>query len=152
MPLRENLDQLAKKTEEVERSRVNAYSRIDEQVRLLARAATLLDEKTTSLSTALSLASERVPGEEWMRFADFAAAGFDGEKLAAAKADNQAAEDRIAALQTELEATLSEIKKEGGSDALKAYLRNMKLPLFARATRVVQTVSDGLLPVKEVRS
>ncbi|MDH3746267.1 MAG: DNA recombination protein RmuC [Acidobacteriota bacterium] len=52
-PLRENLDRVSRSTEEIERSRVDAYSRIDEQVRLLARAAGQLDEKTTSLSTAL---------------------------------------------------------------------------------------------------
>lgn len=52
-PLRESLERLSEKTEQVERNRVNAYSRIDEQVRLLARATTRLDEKATSLSTAL---------------------------------------------------------------------------------------------------
>ncbi len=52
-PMRENLDRLTRSTQEIERSRVDAYSRIDEQVRLLARATGQLDEKTTSLSTAL---------------------------------------------------------------------------------------------------
>ncbi len=39
----------------------------------------------------------------------------------------------------ELAQTLSNIKEQGGSEALKAYLRNMRAPLFARASRVVQS-------------
>lgn len=38
----------------------------------------------------------------------------------------------------ELAATLTKIKSEGGSSALKAYIRNMRLPLLARAGRVVE--------------
>jgi regulator of protease activity HflC (stomatin/prohibitin superfamily) len=37
----------------------------------------------------------------------------------------------------ELAATLTHIKSEGGSTALKAYLRNMRVPLLGRASRVV---------------
>ncbi len=39
----------------------------------------------------------------------------------------------------ELAAVLTKIKAEGGADALTAYLRNMRVPLLARARRVVQT-------------
>ncbi|MBN1517297.1 SPFH domain-containing protein [Candidatus Sumerlaeota bacterium] len=39
----------------------------------------------------------------------------------------------------ELADTLRQIKQEGGSDALRAYLRNMRLPLLERAARIVQT-------------
>ena len=38
----------------------------------------------------------------------------------------------------ELARTLTTIKAEGGSDCLKAYLRNLKAPLYQRASRVVQ--------------
>jgi regulator of protease activity HflC (stomatin/prohibitin superfamily) len=38
----------------------------------------------------------------------------------------------------ELAATLTTIKKEGGSEALAAYLRHMRLPLLRRAKRIVQ--------------
>jgi regulator of protease activity HflC (stomatin/prohibitin superfamily) len=42
----------------------------------------------------------------------------------------------------ELANTLSSIKSEGGSEALRAYLRNMRVPLLERARRVVMT-SNG---------
>jgi hypothetical protein len=35
--------------------------------------------------------------------------------------------------------TLTRIKTEGGSQSLKAYLRNMRVPLLERARRIVQT-------------
>jgi regulator of protease activity HflC (stomatin/prohibitin superfamily) len=35
--------------------------------------------------------------------------------------------------------TLKKIKTEGGSEALKAYLRNMRVPLLERATRIIHT-------------
>lgn len=38
----------------------------------------------------------------------------------------------------ELANTLVEIKKEGGSEALKAYIRNMRVPLLERAHRIIQ--------------
>ncbi len=37
--------------------------------------------------------------------------------------------------------TLTHIKKEGGSKALEAYIRNLRVPLLKRAARVVQTTS-----------
>lgn len=37
--------------------------------------------------------------------------------------------------------TLTQIKREGGSAALKAYLRNMRVPLLERARRIVETPS-----------
>ncbi|SMP58554.1 Regulator of protease activity HflC, stomatin/prohibitin superfamily [Neorhodopirellula lusitana] len=48
------------------------------------------------------------------------------------------AQAEVAPLQ-ELAGTLSSIKKEGGSDCLRAYLRNARVPLFSRAGRVVMT-------------
>ena len=39
----------------------------------------------------------------------------------------------------ELAKTLTAIKDEGGSDALRAYVRNMRVPLLRRAQRIVQT-------------
>ncbi|WP_233207282.1 MULTISPECIES: SPFH domain-containing protein [Pirellulaceae] len=39
----------------------------------------------------------------------------------------------------ELARTLTQIKSEGGSTALHAYIRDMRVPLLARATSVVQT-------------
>jgi len=38
--------------------------------------------------------------------------------------------------------TLTNIKKEGGPAALRAYLRNMRVPLLARAQRIVQSPSQ----------
>lgn len=35
--------------------------------------------------------------------------------------------------------TLTQIKEEGGAPALRAYIRNLRVPLFERARRVVQT-------------
>lgn len=47
------------------------------------------------------------------------------------------AEAEVAPLR-ELAATLADIKREGGAEALGAYLRNMRVPLLAKASRVVQ--------------
>lgn len=44
----------------------------------------------------------------------------------------------------ELAKTLSTIKSEGGSDCLKSYLRNLRVPLYQRASRIVQTDSHQL--------
>ena len=52
-PLRDTLERLDGKTTELERSRVDAYSRIAEQVRMLAAATAALGDRTTALSTAL---------------------------------------------------------------------------------------------------
>ena len=38
----------------------------------------------------------------------------------------------------ELATTLAAIKQEGGSSALQVYIRNMRVPLLARARQVVQ--------------
>lgn len=48
----------------------------------------------------------------------------------------------------ELANTLAKIKQEGGSECLEAYLRNLKVPLFRRADRIIhtdrkQTISGG---------
>jgi regulator of protease activity HflC (stomatin/prohibitin superfamily) len=43
----------------------------------------------------------------------------------------------------ELASTLSAIKSEGGSDALRAYIRNMRIPLLERARRVVMTAEKN---------
>lgn len=42
----------------------------------------------------------------------------------------------------ELAETLSKIKSEGGPTALRAYIRNMRVPLLGRAKRIVRTASD----------
>lgn len=47
------------------------------------------------------------------------------------------AEAEVAPLR-ELASTLSKIKTEGGPSALRAYLRNMKVPLYGRADRLVR--------------
>ncbi len=52
-PLKETLQKLDSKTQEIEKSRVDAYSRIDKQVEMLAAATSVLQEKTTSLASAL---------------------------------------------------------------------------------------------------
>ena len=39
----------------------------------------------------------------------------------------------------ELADTLSAIKTEGGSDCLRAYIRNLRVPLYRRATRIVHS-------------
>ena len=44
----------------------------------------------------------------------------------------------------ELADTLATIKTEGGSECLRAYIRNLKVPLYRRAGRVIQTpISDA---------
>lgn len=58
-PLRESLKTLDQKTLELESKRVDAYSRIDQQIRLLAQATSSLQEKTTSLTTALKSSQVR---------------------------------------------------------------------------------------------
>ncbi|MCB0332757.1 MAG: SPFH domain-containing protein [Bdellovibrionales bacterium] len=42
----------------------------------------------------------------------------------------------------ELSSTLSNIKGAGGSQALQAYLRNMRVPLYKRATRIIETPQE----------
>ena len=51
------------------------------------------------------------------------------------------AEAEVAPLR-ELAAVLSKVKEEGGTNALRTYLRNLRVPLFGRARRVVM-VSEG---------
>ncbi|TWU05519.1 SPFH domain-containing protein [Stieleria varia] len=43
----------------------------------------------------------------------------------------------------ELAQTLTEIKKEGGSSCLRAYLRNARIPLYSIANRVIETTDKG---------
>jgi hypothetical protein len=43
----------------------------------------------------------------------------------------------------ELAETLSRIKTEGGSAALAAYVRNMRIPLLRNARRIVQTTGKA---------
>ncbi len=43
----------------------------------------------------------------------------------------------------ELASTLSAIKDEGGSSCLKAYLRNLRVPLYRRADRIVQAETNS---------
>jgi regulator of protease activity HflC (stomatin/prohibitin superfamily) len=42
----------------------------------------------------------------------------------------------------ELSKTLTTIKAEGGSNCLKSYLRNLRVPLYQRAERIVQSASQ----------
>jgi regulator of protease activity HflC (stomatin/prohibitin superfamily) len=51
------------------------------------------------------------------------------------------AQSEVAPLR-ELAGTLSAIKDEGGSPCLRAYLRNMRVPLYERAKRVVQSEAN----------
>ncbi|AHF04135.1 hypothetical protein MARPU_09940 [Marichromatium purpuratum 984] len=41
----------------------------------------------------------------------------------------------------ELAETLSRIKSSGGAEALRAYIRNLRVPLFERASRIVRTTA-----------
>jgi len=43
----------------------------------------------------------------------------------------------------ELAVTLAQIKQEGGPQALRAYVRNMRVPLLKRARRIVQTAGPA---------
>jgi regulator of protease activity HflC (stomatin/prohibitin superfamily) len=43
----------------------------------------------------------------------------------------------------ELAKTLATIKAEGGSDCLKSYLRNLRVPLYRRAERIVQSANHS---------
>jgi DNA recombination protein RmuC len=52
-PLRDTLGKLETRTAEIEKARESAYTRIDEQVKLLAHATSTLAAGTTSLATAL---------------------------------------------------------------------------------------------------
>ncbi|MDF3130524.1 SPFH domain-containing protein [Kiritimatiellaeota bacterium B1221] len=52
------------------------------------------------------------------------------------------AEAEVAPLK-ELAATLTQVKNEGGSGALKAYLRNMRLPLLQRTRRIIESSTNG---------
>lgn len=44
---------------------------------------------------------------------------------------------------SELSKTLTTIKAEGGSECLKSYLRNLRVPLYQRAERIVQTTNHS---------
>ena len=48
------------------------------------------------------------------------------------------AQSQVAPLR-EMASTLSAIKQEGGSSALRVYLRNLRVPLLQRTRRLVQT-------------
>ena len=43
---------------------------------------------------------------------------------------------------SELSTTLAGIKQAGGSDCLKSYLRNLRIPLYGRAGRIIQTMDQ----------
>ena len=58
-PLRKTLESLDQKSQDMEKARIDAYSRIDQQVQLLAQATGSLQEKTTSLTTALKSSQVR---------------------------------------------------------------------------------------------
>ena len=50
---------------------------------------------------------------------------------------------------TELARTLGTIKNSGGMPALKAYIRNMRIPLLGQAARVVQLAGPGSTPAAD---
>lgn len=52
------------------------------------------------------------------------------------------AEAEVAPLQ-ELATTMTQVKSEGGSAALQAYLRNMRLPLLERTRHIIETSVSG---------
>ena len=52
-PLQESLKSLDDRTQQIEKARIDAYSRIDEQVQQLAKATSTLHQETTTLATAL---------------------------------------------------------------------------------------------------
>jgi regulator of protease activity HflC (stomatin/prohibitin superfamily) len=54
---------------------------------------------------------------------------------------NNNAQAEVAPLRV-LATTLTQIKSEGGAEALKAYLRNMRVPLLERARRIVSTTTN----------
>ena len=58
-PLQTSLESLDSKSQEMEKARVDAYSRIDQQVQLLAQATQGLQERTQSLTTALKSSQVR---------------------------------------------------------------------------------------------
>ncbi len=52
------------------------------------------------------------------------------------------AQSEVAPLR-ELANTLTTVKAEGGSSCLQAYLRNLRVPLYKRADRIIQVVPDN---------
>ena len=58
-PLQKALQSLDQKSQDMEKARVDAYSRIDQQVKTLAQATSNLQDKTTSLTTALKSSQVR---------------------------------------------------------------------------------------------
>lgn len=58
-PLQKTLQSMDQKSQDMEKARVDAYSRIDQQVQLLAQATSGLQDKTTSLTTALKSSQVR---------------------------------------------------------------------------------------------
>jgi regulator of protease activity HflC (stomatin/prohibitin superfamily) len=52
------------------------------------------------------------------------------------------AQSEVAPLR-ELANTLSTVKKEGGSECLRAYLRNLRVPLYRRASRIVRAETNN---------
>lgn len=58
-PLRESLKSLDDRTQQIEKARIDAYSRIDEQVQQLAKATSSLHQETTTLATALKSSQVR---------------------------------------------------------------------------------------------
>ena len=58
-PLQTSLSSLDQKSQDMEKARIDAYSRIDQQVQLLAQATSSLQEKTTTLTTALKSSQVR---------------------------------------------------------------------------------------------
>jgi regulator of protease activity HflC (stomatin/prohibitin superfamily) len=60
------------------------------------------------------------------------------------------AEAEVAPLR-ELASTLLKVKQTGGSPALQAYIRNMRVPLLGRTKRIVQTLRNGMSKTEAAR-
>ncbi|MCC5845984.1 MAG: SPFH domain-containing protein [Verrucomicrobia bacterium] len=60
------------------------------------------------------------------------------------------AESEVAPLR-ELAATLLKIKQSGGSPALRAYIRNMRVPLLKRTRRIVQSLETPAIQTEAAR-
>ena len=97
---------------------------------------TLLSSISTAVEQKINSTSNQVA-------ADISAARADSEQqitMSARAVDiaSNNAHAEVAPLR-ELARTLADIKREGGSEALRTYIRNMRVPLLARARRIVES-------------
>jgi len=131
--LRKNLPLLNDFMEEQCRNTPERYG-----IELDAALITEIDPPSEVVSALSSINSTRNQGA-----ADISTARADAEQQItmsnrAVEIASNNAQAEVAPL-NELARTLMEIKTEGGSAALKAYVRNMQVPLLGRAGRIVKT-------------